>query len=234
MDTRTENTPPKGRDWDTTLPFSSDRTLCPFHDAHKNPLFLSRVSQRNGIEALLWSSVRQRGFPPPGKSADQMRTVTLNEGKKKYIQFHKKKNRNNKEQERESKITWTWVSEFEIRCIFLNLKLTPICSWNSCSLQSLRLLWEVLTSLSMYMHLCTYITPSVWDSRFECKCRKCCVSLYRVFCCSYSGHYHYYYYDSIMDPFHRLWCNVFTVINIVKLAKCLYFYFKNMYFIILP
>lgn len=42
----------------------------------KNPLFLSRVSQRNGIEALLWSSVRQRGFPPPGKSADQMRTVT--------------------------------------------------------------------------------------------------------------------------------------------------------------
>lgn len=147
--THTERTPWKGRDWDTTLPFSSDlsfsHSLCSSM-MHKK----STVPQRSESEEWNWSSAMiicaAEGVSSTRKERrPDENSQTLNEGKK-HSKCHKKqnsakKNRNNKERDGESKITWTW-QKFEINCAFINL--TTICSWNSCSLL-FRLLWKAST-----------------------------------------------------------------------------------------
>ncbi len=86
----------------------------------------STVPQQSESEEWNWSSAmiicEAEGVSSTRKERrPDENSHTLNEGKKKTPKFHKNENRNNKEQEGESKITYTWVSEFEIRRFFLNI-----------------------------------------------------------------------------------------------------------------
>lgn len=163
----------------------------PFHDAQK--IHCSSAEWVRGMELkLCYDHLCGRGgFLHQERAQTRWeQSHTKRGGGGKNSKCHKKqnsakKNRNNKERDVESKITWTWL-EFEINCTFM--KLTTICSWNSCFLVRATV-GGINVSLHIYNPLCVWM--SVWVHVQKD------VYLYKVFCCSDAEQY-YYYYDAFI------------------------------------